>query len=94
MCPCFPAKEEYKHLMDEPEEEKIPEISEPSVPEELVESGEAISTNPKQEEPIVEHDTTRPNPLDFIVKIIIKLFEYVIQGIFTRNRASRNGGSK
>ena len=49
MCPCFPAKAEYEHIMDEPEPieehvevepEPIPEYPKPSIPNNIPESGE------------------------------------------------------
>ena len=95
MCPCFPAKEEYKHILDEKTEEEVaPEV----VPQDgtndmgvvIRDPGTVIIPGPQtpQEEPI-----TRPNPIDFIWKLIKLLIKISIKA-YERYRTSRNGGLK
>lgn len=80
MCPCFPARAEYAHLMEEKEDDT------PVIQPKPVDNGPVISPNPKPYKPNIEPDTTRLNPIDFIIKLLIKLLTYVV-----RNIASRGG---
>lgn len=83
MCPCFPAKAEYEHIMDEPEPieehvevepEPIPEYPKPSIPNNIPESGEISAGGEETQQ------STRPNPIDFI----IQLLKLIIKAIFRR----------
>ena len=82
MCPCFPAKAEYEHIMDEPEPieeheevepEPIPEYPKPSIPDNIPESGE-ISAGGEEKEQI-----TRPNPIDFIIQLLKLIFKAIFR---------------
>ena len=82
MCPCFPAKAEYEHIMDEPEPieehvevepEPIPEYPKPSIPNNIPESGE-ISAGGEEKEQI-----TRPNPIDFIIQLLKLIFKAIFR---------------
>lgn len=83
MCPCFPAKAEYEHIMDEPEPieehvevepEPIPEYPKPSIPNNIPESGEISAGGEEKQQ------STRPNPIDFI----IQLLKLILKAIFRR----------
>ena len=83
MCPCFPAKAEYEHIMDEPEPieehvevepEPIPEYPKPSIPNNIPESGEISAGGEETQQ------STRPNPIDFI----IQLLKLIVKAIFRR----------
>jgi N-acetylmuramoyl-L-alanine amidase len=83
MCPCFPAKAEYEHIMDEPEPieehvevepEPIPEYPKPSIPNNIPESGEISAGGEEKQQ------STRPNPIDFI----IQLLKLIVKAIFRR----------
>ena len=83
MCPCFPAKAEYEHIMDEPEpieehveekKEPIPEYPKPSIPDNIPESGEISAGGEETQQ------STRPNPIDFI----IQLLKLIVKAIFRR----------
>lgn len=82
MCPCFPAKAEYEHIMDEPEPieehvevepEPIPEYPKPSIPNNIPESGE-ISAGGEEKQQI-----TRPNPIDFIIQLLKLIFKAIFR---------------
>lgn len=82
MCPCFPAKAEYAHIMDEPEPieehvevepEPIPEYPKPSIPDNIPESGE-ISAGVEETQ-----QSTRPNPIDFIIQLLKLIFKAIFR---------------
>ena len=82
MCPCFPAKAEYEHIMDEPEPieehvevepEPIPEYPKPSIPNNIPESGE-ISAGEEETQ-----QSTRPNPIDFIIQLLKLIFKAIFR---------------
>lgn len=82
MCPCFPAKAEYEHIMDEPEPieehvevepEPIPEYPKPSIPNDIPESGE-ISVGGEETQ-----QSTRPNPIDFIIQLLKLIFKAIFR---------------
>lgn len=95
MCPCFPAKEEYKHILDEkteeePVQEPIPQDVEEHLENHGVGSGSVVV--PGNEIPAVE-PTKRPNPIDFVWRLIKLLIKISIKA-YERYRTSRNGGLK
>lgn len=85
MCPCFNVKDELEQLLAETqEEEAIPEPIEESeevvLEEPGVESGDILvpweENNTEYNQP--EH-TTRPNPIDFVLKFIKLLFKIIFR---------------
>ena len=88
MCPCFNVKDELEQLLAD-EVETVPEIPEEPIQTqqtETIETDEVVLQHTGKEEIHVEYDTRRPNPIDFIVKLVIKLVKYAAQ--LFRNRAS------
>lgn len=87
MCPCFNVKDELEQLLAEKPEENIPEPIEESeevvLEEPGIESGSVVV--PGKENPTNECPT-RPNPVDFIIKLIIKLIEYGLKVFRNRTR--------
>ena len=82
MCPCFPAKAEYAHIMDEPEPieehvevepEPIPEYPKPSIPNNIPESGEISAGGEEKQQ------NTRPNPIDFIIQLLKLIFKAIFR---------------
>lgn len=82
MCPCFPAKAEYAHIMDEPEPieehvevepEPIPEYPKPSIPNNIPESGEISAGGEETQQ------STRPNPIDFIIQLLKLIFKAIFR---------------
>ena len=82
MCPCFPAKAEYEHIMDEPEPieehvevepEPIPEYPKPSIPNNIPESGEISAGGEETQQ------STRPNPIDFIIQLLKLIFKAIFR---------------
>ena len=82
MCPCFPAKAEYEHIMDEPEPieehvevepEPIPEYPKPSIPNNIPESGEISAGGEEKQQ------STRPNPIDFIIQLLKLIFKAIFR---------------
>lgn len=82
MCPCFPAKAEYEHIMDEPEPieehvevepEPIPEYPKPSIPNNIPESGEISAGGEETQQ------NTRPNPIDFIIQLLKLIFKAIFR---------------
>lgn len=82
MCPCFPAKAEYAHIMDEPEPieehvevepEPIPEYPKPSIPNNIPESGEISAGGEEKQQ------STRPNPIDFIIQLLKLIFKAIFR---------------
>ena len=82
MCPCFPAKAEYEHIMDEPEPieehvevepEPIPEYPKPSIPNDIPESGEISAGGEETQQ------STRPNPIDFIIQLLKLIFKAIFR---------------
>lgn len=76
MCPCFSPKQEYKHLFDESEEpieEQIPEYTGPTIQQHPGTTGETnMGGEEAQQEP-------RPNPIDFIIKLIILIIKSIFK---------------
>ena len=82
MCPCFPAKAEYEHIMDEPEPieehvevepEPIPEYPKPTIPNNIPESGEISAGGEEKQQ------STRPNPIDFIIQLLKLIFKAIFR---------------
>ena len=82
MCPCFPAKAEYEHIMDEPEpieehveekKEPIPEYPKPSIPNNIPEGGEISAGGEEKQQ------STRPNPIDFIIQLLKLIFKAIFR---------------
>lgn len=82
MCPCFPAKAEYAHIMDElepieehveVEPEPIPEYPKPSIPNNIPESGEISAGGEETQQ------STRPNPIDFIIQLLKLIFKAIFR---------------
>ena len=72
MCPCFPAREEYKNILDEkveeePVQEPVPQDVEDDLENPVVESGSVVVPG---NEIHIEKPAARPNPIDFIWKLI------------------------
>ena len=80
MCPCFPAKAEYAHIMDEPKpteehvekkEEPIQEYTGPTIQQHPKTIGE---THMDWEE---KQQGTRSNIIDFVIQILRQIFKFV-----------------
>lgn len=80
MCPCFPAREEYKNILDEkveeePVHEPVPQDVEDDLENPVVESGSVVVPG---NEIHIEKPAARPNPIDFIWKLIKLILKKIL----------------
>lgn len=77
MCPCFDVKSWWNEVLEK-EKPVVEEHNEPTVEVPWVESGEVVS--PGESKPSQAPSTyTRPNPIDFIIQLVILIFKFIFK---------------